>query len=736
MRSSSPATCRRLCAPSRCAHALDTDVSRSAWFLDRARVLMEAGLLEEAGPGPRQRVRAAAPERANQDRAEAELARAEVALLQGNRPRRQTHSARARRDFRRRQSPGWQARADVTRWQAYLDSEGRSGPGGPRDPQRRRRLGRAPMDRQLALIAAEAKLALGHVDDAGILLRVGAPRRRRPTRSAGGSTTTWSARGSRARPATSTTAQRELRTGLTTLANQQARHHSLDLRTAMAVHGGRLARARPPHRPRVRFRARRCSPPSSGGARCRTAARRSGRRATRSSPTSCPACASSPRTSDTARRAPGRTPAPPAARDRATGPGARVAAARGWSRRALCLARRPPAALAQQDTAAVAFFVIDHRLGAVTRRPRTRSRGHPGPVAEVSALMTRVRADLDALAGRLLPPPLRQAVSSSLAHDLEKLDRLLLPTSSSTRNGLLVIPSRTLATAPWSLLPRRVGRPTTVALSATGWLRGRPPILSPRVSAMAGPGLALSGPEVEDVASTWPGGVAADSEHGSAAALAKALVTSDLVHIAAHGQHNQDNPLFSSIRMADGPLYAYDVPPGRAGGRSHRPVGVRPRAHHTAGRRRGPRAHRGVARHRGASVVSSVSRVDDTTAFETMLRYHRLLSTGRTPPPPLPRRSTATSTCPRRSSASARHGWCPAPERAADRGPDARTRRSAHAVDGPPRPKRIGNASVRDRRCRANDASAHRLSWTGLYLANLACSADRNLARRSRPIKG
>ncbi|HEU4332047.1 MAG TPA: hypothetical protein VFR40_13085, partial [Lapillicoccus sp.] len=106
------------------ADALDTDVSRSVWFLDRARVLMEAGLLEEADQALADASDLLRRERANQDRAEAELARAEVALLQGDWSLAKTHSTRARRDFRRRQSVGWQARADVTRWQAHLDSKG------------------------------------------------------------------------------------------------------------------------------------------------------------------------------------------------------------------------------------------------------------------------------------------------------------------------------------------------------------------------------------------------------------------------------------------------------------------------------------------------------------------------------------------------------------------------------------------------------------------------------------
>ena len=222
------------------ADALETDVSRSVWFLDRARVLMEAGLLEEADQALASASELLRRERANQDRAETELARAEVALLQGDWTVAKAHSTRARRDFRRRQSIGWQARADVTRWQAYLDTKG-----GPARVAREIRSAvaasdEATMDRQLALIAAEANLALGHVEEAGSLLE-------QVSRAGSGDPLSGRlhhhlVRAGVARAAGDiTAARRELKTGLTTLANQQARHRSLDLRTAMAVHGGRLA---------------------------------------------------------------------------------------------------------------------------------------------------------------------------------------------------------------------------------------------------------------------------------------------------------------------------------------------------------------------------------------------------------------------------------------------------------------------------------------------------------------
>ena len=39
------------------------------------------------------------------------------------------------------------------------------------------------------------------------------------------------------------------------------------------------------------------------------------------------------------------------------------------------------------------------------------------------------------------------------------------------------------------------------------------------------------------------------------------MASSEVFHVAAHGVHRQDSPLFSSLRLADGPLYAYELDP-------------------------------------------------------------------------------------------------------------------------------------------------------------------------------
>ncbi len=33
----------------------------------------------------------------------------------------------------------------------------------------------------------------------------------------------------------------------------------------------------------------------------------------------------------------------------------------------------------------------------------------------------------------------------------------------------------------------------------------------------------------------------------------------DVLHVAAHGRHSADNPLFSGLELADGPWFGYDI---------------------------------------------------------------------------------------------------------------------------------------------------------------------------------
>ncbi|MEP6798731.1 MAG: CHAT domain-containing protein [Lapillicoccus sp.] len=610
------------------ADALDVPVSRSVGLLDRSRVLMEAGLLEEAETSLAEATHLLTIERANQDRAEAQLVRAELALMQGRWELAKTHSGRASRDFRRRQSPGWMARADVTRWQSQLDSP-RGASRVAREISRQSAASDAAVSPEVALIAAEAHLSLGRIAIASGYLDALAPPRRSDPLSA--RLHHHLVRAGVARAAEDLpTARRELRAGLSTLARQQARHHSIDLRTAMAVHGGRLAEldlrlaieSRSPHKvfdSLERWRAM-------------------SHRRTAVTPPSDPELAgllSQLRlVSEDIRGAPPGVGTERLRRQRdLLERSVREAEWRiggdGRSQRATRLRELRPRMVARGDDL-ISYFVLDEQLGAVSVASGRCTVSTLGPWAEVASRLARIRADLDALAGRLLPAPLRAAVTASLSRDLGRLDALLLPPLAARAHRLVVIPSRTLATVPWGMLPSRRGRATTVSLSATGWSRGLQdaPHPGPLVLAMAGPGLPLAADEVAAVAAAWPGATAVASADGDAESLAAALASYDLVHIAAHGTHNHDNPLFSSIRLAGGPLFAYDVPQDApiAGHVVLSACDLGMTTPRPGGEVLGLTA--ALLGMGSRCVVSAVARVDDPTAYATMQRYHRLLASG------------------------------------------------------------------------------------------------------------
>ncbi len=636
------------------AHALDVDVSQGG-LLDRARILMEAGLLDEADDALSRVGEMLRRRRANQERAEANLARAEVALMQQRWTDARVLSMRASRDFRRRQGLGWQAKADLAYWQALLEIKGgparvvrevtrargslaqdggdpreRNGAPNPSDPGHPSDV--SPLDhsarRHLVLVSAEAHLAIGQSVQASALLDLAG-------RVGSGEPLTTRLRENLVRAGVARAAgdpalaRRELSTGLGALSRAQARYQSLDLRTAMAVHGNRLARldlamALESGKPAVVF---------DSLERWRAM---SHRRTAVTSPADTELADLVTRlraVAEELRSAPSGLVTDPLQRRMTTLE--RQVREREWqlqgngrAERSTSLTTMRPV-LQQRHTDLIAYYVIDNRLGAVTLSDGRAAVVTLAAWSDVESLMTRIRADLDALAGRLLPDPLRRAISQSLAHDLVKLDDALLPGALADVDELIVIPSRTLGAAPWSLLPRRRARPTTVALSATSWLRGMTSVAtSPRVTAMAGPGLVLSGAEVSAVARRWRHGVAVTSASGSAGGLADAMVTNDVVHVAAHGSHNHDNPLFSSIRLADGPLYAYDIP---ADGAVASHVVLSACDLGLATPRRGGEVLGLTAALLGIGsrcVVSGVSRIDDHVAFETMVRYHGHLAKG------------------------------------------------------------------------------------------------------------
>jgi CHAT domain-containing protein len=142
------------------------------------------------------------------------------------------------------------------------------------------------------------------------------------------------------------------------------------------------------------------------------------------------------------------------------------------------------------------------------------------------------------------------------------------------------VPPGRLQAVPWRLLPRLRSRVVSVAPSATSWLRARrtdsQASTGERVVLVQGPGLTSGGAEVPLLAADY----GADAGHGrcpapdvlgggtaTAARVLDAIDGAGLAHIAAHGTFRADSPLFSALRLDDGPLTVYDLERLRRGPR-------------------------------------------------------------------------------------------------------------------------------------------------------------------------
>ena len=145
-----------------------------------------------------------------------------------------------------------------------------------------------------------------------------------------------------------------------------------------------------------------------------------------------------------------------------------------------------------------------------------------------------------------------------------KLEEALLgPAARHLGNGdgpVIIVPPGRLQTIPWAILPALRDRVVSVAPSAVAWMRARaaPPPEHRHVTLARGPGLVSDGAEVPMIARLYDDVTVLSDGEATAEKVLCALDGSWLAHIAAHGTFRADSPLFSSLRMHDGPLTVYD----------------------------------------------------------------------------------------------------------------------------------------------------------------------------------
>ncbi|MFI1758593.1 CHAT domain-containing protein [Streptomyces sp. NPDC020571] len=255
------------------------------------------------------------------------------------------------------------------------------------------------------------------------------------------------------------------------------------------------------------------------------------------------------------------------------------------------------------ETRLVELAVLDGRVHVLLCGQGRVRRFEAGLLAEAEVEAEHVQAGLRRLAhpGAEARLPLVEAAGARLQH------LLLGPAAAHLGSGpVVVVPPGRLHRVPWALLPALRERVLSVSPSASSWLRARDTAPPPggRQVLVRGPGLASGGAEVPELSERYagrrsPGGAGpgtppphggpgrgtgtgpgggrrglADVPGGGAAARGATVVLEGddarvprvlrdldgaaLAHIAAHGTFRADSPLFSSLRMADGPLIVHD----------------------------------------------------------------------------------------------------------------------------------------------------------------------------------
>jgi tetratricopeptide (TPR) repeat protein len=285
------------------------------------------------------------------------------------------------------------------------------------------------------------------------------------------------------------------------------------------------------------------------------------------------------------------------------------------------------------DAALVAYVVRPGRLAALVATSEGATVVALGDGAGLRNRLDAVAADLDMAASRTEGPmagAIRTSLHRSLARVAAELVTPVLPHVGDRR--LVLTPSGSLAGTPWSLLPGFVGRPLTIPPSATHWTRHRSTGAGgSRVGLVAGPRVDRAAEEVGRAAEAWPGAEVLTGRDASAERVAALAERVDVLHLAGHGRHSGEHPLFSGVELSDGAWFGYDIDAlahtpetvvlsacelGRVSVRSgEETVGMTAAWLHAG------------ARH----VLSSPALVADHIACDALARWHSLVAAGAAP---------------------------------------------------------------------------------------------------------
>lgn len=595
---------------------------------DRAQVLVTAGLWTEADRDLAAAAAAFGSQKLRQDQGEAELARAQLALAQQDNAKAEQLARRAHQRFVRRGSHSWALQADLVRVGARVAAH--KSPAAChlealRLAEQLHECGLTEAARMARLVAARALTVAGRHAEAATLLRQHPVPRTAPiaTRLLSHNVRAETADAAGDRRGVFASAAR----GLAELQQWQASFGGLDLQTGLSGHGHQLARralelAVASQRPELVF----------------TWVQRARALASRLPAVSPPEDAEARRLLEELRqvRVALNTSDEPQLRSRSRTLEEHIRQ-RSWHNQGPGVVsgevslERLQAELSTVDGCMVAHVSPGDTVHALVVTPSGAQLHRLDGISAAADLMHRTLADLDVVASDLTAPQLRWVMRASLRASLADLGAALWePIAHRTGSGpVLLVPTGGLAGLPWTMLPGLTGRPVSVARSVSSWFATRSTAPIERVGLVAGPRVPRAGEELSRASAMWPTAQRLIGARTDEVATLAGQV--DLLHIAAHGTHEEDNPLFSGLQLADGMWFGHDV---AALPRLPRHVVLSSCELGMSTVRWGDETLGMTAAwlHAGASsVISAVADVNDAAACDLLAEVHRGLAAGLLP---------------------------------------------------------------------------------------------------------
>ncbi len=219
------------------------------------------------------------------------------------------------------------------------------------------------------------------------------------------------------------------------------------------------------------------------------------------------------------------------------------------------------AELGRREGCVVAHLVSDDRLHALVVTP-TDARVVPlGGFRPVQSLLNGLQADLDVSAAHL-PAAMRDIVLGTLYDRLARLADLLVAPLAGHLDGrrVALVASGPLIGVPWHLLDGLRGLPMTLPRSVSALLREPTAVARDgRAVLVAGPHVPRAQEEVTRAAAPWARAETLTGDRATTDEVAAAARDAEVLHLAAHGRHSADNPLFAGVQLQDGMWFGYDI---------------------------------------------------------------------------------------------------------------------------------------------------------------------------------